>query len=197
MKKEKLLHQDWFAIDSVSAARGLLGKTVCVGDVSGIIVETESYTTDAASHAAKETPRSALMRQTYGHVYVYQTYGMYYCLNFTTDKHAPGAVLIRAIEPKEGIGQMAQNRNITLPHSSAFDQHSSALRELSSGPGKVCQALAITSAFSGTKIGRQIFVYDNDFVHPMEIVAAPRIGISQDTHLNWRFFLKNNLFVSR
>lgn len=124
------------------------------------------------------------MRETHGHVYVYQTYGMYHCLNFTTDKYAPGAVLIRAVEPTAEIEKMKQARG------------QNALLNLTNGPGKVCQAFGITTRESGSLIGDTIKVYEAKTIAPTDIIASPRIGISQDTHLNWRFFLKNSPFLS-
>lgn len=184
MARGKKLKKDWFAVDTVSAARALLGKIIEYDGMQGIIVETESYTTDLASHARVEIPRSALMRQTYGHVYVYQTYGMYYCLNITTDKHAPGAVLIRAVEPREGIEKMMHNRKRKELHT------------LTNGPGKVCQAFGISAKISGTKVCEKIKLFEGLSVSPDSIVNSSRIGISADTHLQWRFSIKDNKFVS-
>ena len=167
----------------MSTARFLIGKVLECQGRRGIIVETESYT-DLASHARSETPRSALMRQTYGHVYVYQTYGMYYCLNITTDKHAPGAVLIRAVEPIEGIDAMRKLRGVD------------SVTNIADGPGKLCQAFGISKKFNGTHIGDILKVYEGEETSPNQIGSSPRIGISQDTELHWRFFLKNSPFIS-
>ncbi len=101
---------DFFARDTISVARDLIGATLIVGECEGRIVETEAYTTDPASHAVTRPRQAAAMRDTYGHVYVYLIYGMYYCLNFTTELAGVGAVLIRAAEPRQGLELMMNRR---------------------------------------------------------------------------------------
>src|SRR5829696_7961310 len=104
------LSEEFFARDTVSVARDLIGATMIVGSCEGRIVETEAYTTDAASHAVTRRNQAAAMRETFGHVYVYLIYGMYYCLNFTTERDGVGAALIRAVAPRGGIDLMIKRR---------------------------------------------------------------------------------------
>src|SRR4051794_33527265 len=104
------LKAEFFARDTVTVARALIGTTMMVGDCAGRIVETEAYTTDAASHSVTRRKQATVMRETFGHIYVYLIYGMYYCLNFTSDRAGPGAVLIRAVEPTAGIDLMMARR---------------------------------------------------------------------------------------
>ena len=176
------LTRDFFARDTVIVAQDLIGTTLVAGKCTGRIIETEAYTTDAASHAAKRTNRSALMYETYGHIYVYITYGMYYCLNFTCERDGIGAVLIRAIEPLSGIGEMQQRRG------------TDEFKKLASGPGRLSQAFAIDLSLNGKLIGRELKLCERQTIP--QISASPRIGISKATELEWRFFEKDNPFIS-
>ena len=106
----KGLPKEWFAGDAVDIAPKLLGKIIKYRDCSGIIVETEAYRKDEAAHSYTKTPRSQLLYDTYGHWYVYFTYGMHFCANVTTNKGSAGAVLIRAVEPIDGIEKMEERR---------------------------------------------------------------------------------------
>src|SRR3989338_5047475 len=106
----KQLPAAFFARDTIKVAQELLGKVLSVNGYRARIVETEAYGSDPASHAYKRTERSALMYDTYGHVYIYLIYGMYPCINFTTEKDNPGAVLIRAVEPLNKIKALKQRR---------------------------------------------------------------------------------------
>ena len=177
------LRKDFFARDTLTVARDLIGTLLVTGGCEGRIVETEAYTTDLASHAVTTTNRSSLMRETYGHVYVYLIYGMYYCLNLTTERDGIGAVLIRAIEPARGIDLMMERRG------------TSDARKLASGPGRLTQAFAIDLRFNGEPIGREIRIKERPF--EPEISTSPRIGITRATELEWRFYETANPFVSR
>ncbi len=177
------LTSEFFARDTVAVARDLIGTTLIVDKCEGRIVETEAYTTDAASHAVTRSRQAAAMRETFGHVYVYLIYGMYYCLNFTTERDGIGAVLIRAAEPLRGIEEMIERRRTT------------DLRKLASGPGRLCEAFAIDLSFNGRRIGGEIKLKARNYMP--EILSSPRVGISQATELHWRFFEKGNRFVSR
>jgi DNA-3-methyladenine glycosylase len=194
------LPHSWFAADAVELAPKLLGKIVRYRDCTGIIVETEAYTNDSASHGKVLTPRSQIMHDTYGHWYVYFTYGMHFCANVTTNKGGVGAVLIRAVQPLEGIEKMEERRN-------TFD-----IRNLASGPAKFCKAFGITKAENGlpikenegggeskkTKSGLNSFViYDAPEIPAKQIGTSGRIGIRHGTELPWRFYIKGNKFVSR
>jgi len=180
----KLLPQSFFARNTVEVAQELLGKIIAVNGCTARIVETEAYGRDPASHAFKKTQRSRIMFETYGHVYVYLIYGMYECLNFTTEKKDAGAVLIRAVEPLQGIEKMQKNRK------------TENLYNLCSGPGKLCQALNITREFNGLKLGKEVKVYDDGF-EIKKIGTSSRIGIKDALELQWRFYVEGNGFVSK
>lgn len=180
----KQLPPAFFARDTVTVAKELLGKIISVNGCRARIVETEAYGTDPASHAHTKTERSQLMYDTHGHVYVYLIYGMYYCLNFTSEKNQPGAVLIRAVEPLSGIGKMKKRRK------------TNDIYNLCSGPGKLCQALAIDKNLNGLPLGKIVTVYDDGFKIG-KIEKSSRIGIKDALDLQWRFFIRENEFVSK
>ncbi len=177
------LDQEFFARDTVTVARDLIGATLVVGDCAGRIVETEAYTTDAASHAVTRSRQAAIMSATFGHVYVYLIYGMHYCLNLTTEREGVGAVLIRAAEPTRGIDVMSRRRG------------TSNLRLLASGPGRLCAAFGIDLKMNGQPLGRDLRIIERESEPP--ISASPRVGISRATELDWRFYETDNPFVSR
>ena len=180
----KELPSTFFASDTLTVARELLGKIISVNGMRARIVETEAYGRDPASHAYTRTERSALMYDTHGHVYVYLIYGMYWCLNFTSDKDEAGAVLIRAVEPLIGIETMKKNRK------------TEKITDLCSGPGKLCSALGIDKQYNGLKLGKEIKVFDDGF-NVGKISSSSRIGIKDALELQWRFFVEGNEFVSR
>ena len=157
--------------------------------LSGKIVETEAYhgLYDPASHAyGGMTPRNRVMFGEPGHAYVYFTYGMYYCLNVITErKGVPAAVLIRALEPMEGIEIMERRRKKEKPE------------DLTSGPGKLCQAMGIDKSLNGKDlIGKIIYVEDRG-EKVVKIISTNRIGIDEGKEKKWRFYLKDNKYVSR
>ncbi|MGC8782383.1 MAG: DNA-3-methyladenine glycosylase [Anaerolineae bacterium] len=168
-------------------ARALLGQRlvrVLEGQrLSGLICEAEAYggPDDEASHAFRRTPRSAIMYGPPGHAYVYFIYGMYFCLNVVTEADGrPGAVLIRAIVPQEGIETMRRRRQV------AGDRH------LADGPGKLCLALGITRDQNGLDLttGGELFIETGVAVPAAEIAATPRIGVRGDADAlgrPWRF----------
>ncbi len=173
----KQVEKDFFGRDSVIVARELVGKILQVGDCCVRIVETEAYRQDKASHAYTRTQRSGIMYETYGHVYVYFIYGMYFCVNITTEREGkPGAVLIRAGEPLSGIAKMKERRGVEK------------VENLCSGPGKLCMALGITKEQNGLELGEEISVWDDGFV--ADVGRSRRMGIKEDRHLLWRFFVK-------
>jgi len=176
------LKLEFFARDTVTVARELIGTTMIVGECAGRIVETEAYTTDAASHSVTRSKQAAVMRETFGHIYVYLIYGMYYCLNFTSDRTGPGAVLIRAIEPTAGIDVMMTRRRTT-----------DALK-LASGPGRLAEAFDIDLRFNGNRLGKEIQLRARD--SEPEISSGPRIGITKAVDLEWRFYETGNPYVS-
>lgn len=179
----KQLSSLFFARDTVIVAQELLGKIITVNGCSARIVETEAYGRDPASHAYKRTERSALMFDTYGHVYVYLIYGMHWCLNFTTEKDEAGAVLIRAVEPLSGIAAMQKRRKMA------------EAKNLCSGPGKLCQALGIDRQLNGLQLGKEFQVF-NDGYRVEQMGISSRIGITDALELQWRFFIDGNEYVS-
>lgn len=157
--------------------------------LSGRIVEVEAYrgSDDPASHSYRgPTRRSSIMFGEAAHAYVFFSYGVHWCLNFTTEGEGqPGAVLIRAIEPVEGIARMEENRGVR------------ERRNLTNGPGKLTKALSIDGSFNGEDLAesKRLFVLGRD--RPVRVVASPRIGISKGMDREWRFFVKGNRCVSK
>ncbi|NPA90098.1 MAG: DNA-3-methyladenine glycosylase [Chloroflexi bacterium] len=160
----------------------------------GRIVETEAYVglDDKASHASVgRTARNAVMFGPPGYAYVYLIYGVHHCLNVVTERPGyPAAVLIRALEPVEGVEVMRRLRG------------GRADRELTNGPGKLCQALAIDLRFNGHDLclGRELWVAQGESVPPEEIVRGPRVGVRGDERaltVPWRFAIRGNPYVSR
>lgn len=180
-----LLKKELFKKDAVKLAQFLLGKEIRYNGCAGIIVETEAYKSDPASHAYKITPRSRIMLDSYGRWYIYFVYGMFFCLNITTNEGEPGAVLIRALQPIDGIKTMERRRKTT------------ELLSLCSGPGKLCTALGITKKLNDTDLNENIFLHDCDKLGKFEIRNSSRIGIKNGKELPWRFFVKDNPFVSK
>ena len=125
------------------------------------------------------------MRDTYGHWYVYFTYGMHWCANVTTNKGGAGAVLIRAVEPTEGIALMRRRRGID------------ALFNLCSGPAKFCQAFGITGKENMAPAAGRFAIYDAPELPESDIGSSSRIGIKNGTDLPWRFYIKGSPFVTR
>ena len=181
----KQLPPSFFGRNTVTVAKELLGKVISVNGCLARIVETEAYGKDPASHAYTRTERSALMYDTYGHVYVYLIYGMYYCINFTTErKGEPGAVLIRAVEPLQGMEEMKNLRK------------TEKVLNLCSGPGKLCTALGINKNHNGLKVGTEVKLYDDGF-SVKKIGTSSRIGIKDARDLPWRFFVEGSEWVSK
>ncbi len=180
-----LLKKELFKKDAVELARFLLGKEIQHNSCSGIIVETEAYKSDPASHAYKITPRSRIMLDSYGRWYIYFVYGMFFCLNITTNEDEPGAVLIRAIQPIGGIEIMEKRRKTTERFN------------LCSGPGKLCTALGITKELNGTDLNQEISLHDCNKLGKFEVGRSSRIGIKEGKDLLWRFFVRDNPFVSK
>jgi DNA-3-methyladenine glycosylase len=174
----------------------------------GLIVETEGYiaTIDPACHAYKgRTPRNAVMWGAPGRAYVYFTYGNHWMLNVVTEAEGEAAAcLIRALEPTIGFEMMHSRRNLHLLKANPQRQPN---RNLTNGPGKLCQALGIEASFNGQAVvGPQLFICDPlKFSHPtltknlqdFETVTTTRIGISQGVDFPWRYYVKANPFVSR
>ena len=182
-----MLKRDFFARSVHEVAPELIGATLLVGEVGGTIVEVEAYDQeDPASHAyGGRTARNATMFGPAGHAYVYRSYGIHWCLNLVcgTENDAE-AVLIRALEPTAGIELQRQRRGVE------------DLRKLCSGPGKLCQALAITGEHDGLALDRPPFRLEERREVP-QIATGPRIGITRAAELPWRYGLEGSPFLSR
>jgi DNA-3-methyladenine glycosylase len=195
----KLPRHFYLSDDTTRVARDLLGKLLVVPDTNGIriagmIVETEAYLgeTDRAAHSfgGRRTPRNEITFGSGGHVYVFFIYGMYYQLNVVTGPaDHPHVVLIRAVEPVEGIEIMRTRRGEMKD------------RNLTSGPGKLCIALNIDRGLNGEDLlGDKIWLEDRRSFTDDEIAVGKRIGIdyaAEDAERPWRFWVKDNLFVSK
>ena len=185
----------WSMLDQhpTVVARQLLGSCL-VRDIDGHeicvrIVETEAYhQSDAASHSYRgQTPRTAPMFGPSGHAYVYFTYGMHYCFNIVTGVEGEGsAVLVRAVEPVKSEELLSKHR----PNKFGA--------ELTNGPAKLCQALAIDKGLNGHNLSQSpLRLEPGRAIEDASAVATTRIGISRDTHRNWRFYIADNPYVSR
>ena len=165
----------------------LIGATLLVDGVGGVIVEVEAYHhTDPAAHSyGGLTPRNAVMFGPPGMAYVYRSYGIHWCLNFVCEAEgSASAILIRAIEPIEGLAAMRRRR--VLPD----------VRALCSGPGKLCEALGVTIQHNGLPLDRAPFDLRARIQEP-GIVTGPRIGITKAAELPWRYGLKDSRFLSK
>lgn len=176
-----------FGRDAAEVAPALIGWTVLVGGVGGVIVETEAYDReDPASHTfAGPNARNASMFGPPGHVYVYRSYGIHWCMNFVCREAGHGAgVLIRALEPTEGLDAMRSRRGLD------------DLRLLCAGPGRLTQALGVTREHDGQPVDVPPFLLLPP-AGPVAVAAGPRIGISRAVDVPWRFVLAGSRFLSR
>jgi len=195
MALSRVVPFDFYARDTVEVAPALLGKNLVrvIGRkrLIGRIVEVEAYRgkDDPASHAFRgPTPRNAPMFRDPGHAYVYFTYGNHYCLNITTQEPGiPGAVLLRAIQPIAGLTSMRSFRP-DVPDT-----------ELTNGPGTLTKALAIDKSLNEqdmTVVG-PLFVTEPEDAHTYEVWSSTRIGIREGLDKRWRFYVKDNPYVSK
>jgi DNA-3-methyladenine glycosylase len=176
-----------FAADSAVVARRLIGATLLIDGVGGIIVETEAYDREEpASHSfSGPTARNAVLFGPPGRAYVYLSYGIHWCLNFSCREPGHGAgVLIRALEPTTGIAAMIERRR------------QNDLRMLCSGPGRLGEALGVTPGLNGMRADRAPFRLQAAGQR-RRVVSGPRIGISKAMDLPWRFGLAGSRYVSR
>jgi len=194
-----VLDRTWFAQPTLTVARALLGQRL-VREVDGqrldgLIVETEAYIgpDDSANHARKgRTRRTEVMFGSPGYAYIYLIYGMHFMLNIVTEPAGvPAAVLIRAVEPQSGLDLMRRRR----PAGPG--------RNLTNGPGKLCQALAIDRALHGwdLTLGQALWVEAANPLPDTAIATGPRVGIGYarpaDQAAPWRWWIRDNRFVSK
>ncbi|NWF87888.1 MAG: DNA-3-methyladenine glycosylase [Ignavibacteriaceae bacterium] len=198
--KFRKLKREFYKRNLLEVTKNLLGKIFVVqGEhfkLSGKIVEVEAYhgEHDEASHAFRgKTKRNEVMFWEGGYLYVYFTYGAHYCANVVVGKKDEGqAVLIRAIEPMEGIDKMKINR---FEGRSIKDM---SLLNLTNGPGKVCKAFGLNKMHNGIDLTKNhIFILNQPNLKKNEIGISRRIGISKSVDLKWRFFIKDNPYISR
>lgn len=177
--------QGFWTRHPAQVAADLIGWEVYVDGVGGRIVETEAYHhEDPASHSfSGQTPRNAVMFGPPAHAYVYRSYGIHWCLNVVCGEAPGSAVLIRAIEPLHGLEEMRERRNLADP------------KALCSGPGKLCQAMAVTRAHDGLPLDRAPFELREG--QTQGLIAGPRIGITKAAETPWRFGEAGSKFLSR
>ena len=187
MSDPRPLARAFFARSVHAVAPELVGATLLVGGVGGTIVEVEAYDArDPASHGfAGMTARNRSMFGPPGHAYVYRSYGVHWCLNLVCDDEGQAAaVLVRALEPTHGIGVMRRRRGVE------------EVRLLCSGPGRLCQALAVTREHDGLSLDREPFSL-RAAAEVADVVAGGRIGITRAADRPWRYGLAGSRFLSR
>jgi DNA-3-methyladenine glycosylase len=183
----KPLKRAFFARSVHEVAPDLIGATLLVDGVGGIIVEVEAYHhSEPAAHSFRgPTPRNLVMFGPPGFSYVYRSYGIHWCVNFVCEKEGEAsAVLIRALQPTHGIAAMRRRRGL-------HDE-----RALCSGPGKLCEALGITIRHSELPLDAPPIALHARLSKP-EIVVGLRIGITKAVDLPWRYGLKGSRFLSK
>lgn len=190
------ISRSFYEQPTLEVAQQLLGKYLVRkhpdGMIAGRIVETEAYVgpDDKACHASRgRTPRTEIMFGPAGYAYVYFIYGFHHCLNIVTETaDYPAAVLIRAVEPVEGIPLMKARRR------------TERLNNLASGPGKLCQAFAIDRSLNGSDVCGNILYVENPAEPAPSILAKPRVGVDYSGKWKrklWRFLIRGNEYVSR
>jgi DNA-3-methyladenine glycosylase len=187
MTDSLLLPRSFFDRSVHEVAPDLIGATFLFDGVGGIIVEVEAYHhADPAAHSyVGRTARNAVMFGPPGYAYVYHSYGVHWCVNFVCEAEgSASAVLIRALAPTAGLSAMRKRRGLD-------DE-----RLLCSGPGRLCQALAITDAQNGWPLDAAPFRLAVR-AQPVKIAAGPRVGITKAADKPWRYGLKSSPFLSR
>jgi DNA-3-methyladenine glycosylase len=183
----RLLTRKFFARSVHDVAPDLIGATLLVDGVGGIITEVEAYHhTEPAAHSFNgPTPRNMVMFGPPGFLYVYRSYGIHWCMNFVCEKEgSASAVLIRALEPTHGIPAMRRRRKL-------HDE-----RTLCSGPGKLCEAMAVSDKLNTLPLDAPPLAIHARTGKP-EIASGPRIGITKAVELPWRYGLKGSKFLSK
>jgi len=198
------LDRSFFDRPTLEVARDVIGRFLVRGMgrdmLAGRIVEAEAYLghPDRASHASRKDPnRARIMFGPPGFAYVYMVYGMYHCLNLVTESDGvPGAVLVRAVEPVEGVEVMRRMRTRTRVRP----KREMALTDLTSGPGRLCQAFGIDRSLNGVDLcGRELWLEDRDH-GPVHVCNGPRVGVAYAGEWAlkpWRFWEEGCRFVSR
>lgn len=195
---KRKLDRSFYKQDALTLAKKLLGKIIVKKEneniLAGIIVETEAYGLDGdlSAHSWRgKTNRNAAMFEEGGILYVYFTYGSCFCANIVSGPKDSGqAVLVRAVEPISGFEIMFERRKLDFNEKNKFN--------LCSGPGKFCQAFGIDLRHNYADLtGEEIFLTEGKKISEKEIGISGRIGITKSVELPWRFFLKNNKFVSK
>lgn len=187
MRNNARLRKSFFDRSVHDVAPDLIGASLLVNGVGGLITEVEAYHhTDPAAHSyGGRTERNAVMFGPPGFVYVYRSYGIHWCLNFVCEETgSASAVLIRALQPTTGLASMRRRRGVS-------DE-----RALCSGPGKLAQALGITHAHNGMALDAPPFEL-RARTGPVEIATGVRIGITKAADRPWRYGLKDSKFLSR
>lgn len=174
----------WFARDTLDVARDLIGARLVYGECAARIVEVEAYKGDPASHWVTRPRTAAMMGTTFGRLYIYRIYGIHRCVNVTTERSRPGAVLLRALEPITGVEAMRRRRGGVARDT-----------DVASGPAKLFVALGLDDALLG-RPASEVFEITSPEEQP-EVATGPRIGISAAKDLPWRFWLRGNPHVSR
>ena len=203
-----ILNKSFYSIDALTLSKKLLGK-VLVNEVNGkvlkgMIVETEAYigAIDKASHAygGRRTKRTETLYGEPGIVYVYSIYGMYFCFNVICGKkNVAEGVLIRGLEPLEGLDEMALYR-FNKPYNELTKNQ---IKNLTNGPSKLCIAMGINKSNNTKELTKENSLYieeHNIKVSPSNIVETTRIGIDyaeEAVHFPWRFYIKDNPYVSK
>ena len=182
-----MLRRDFFARSVHEVAPDLVGVVFLVDGVGGPIVEVEAYDhEDPAAHGYRgRTSRNASMFGPPGHAYVYRSYGLHWCVNFVCEREGvAAAVLIRALEPTHGLERMRERRGLENA------------RLLCAGPGRLCEALAITREHDGKPLDRSPFSLLPREAEP-QIVRGPRVGITRAADAPWRYAVAGSRFLSR
>ena len=183
----KSLTKSFFNRSVLEVAPDLIGTTLLVDGVGGRIVEVEAYHhTEPAAHSyGGPTPRNAVMFGPAGYAYIYRSYGIHWCLNFVCEPAgSAAAVLIRALEPTEGLPLMRRRRGLSDP------------RLLCSGPGRLCEALRVTAVHNGLALDAPPFALLAK-PGPVEIVVGVRIGLTKAVDKPWRYGEKGSRFLSK
>jgi DNA-3-methyladenine glycosylase len=182
-----LIRRNFFARSVHAVAPDLIGATFLFNGVGGRIVEVEAYHhTDPAAHSyGGRTERNAVMFGPPGFVYVYRSYGIHWCVNFVCEPEgSASAVLIRAIEPLEGLEKMRRRRGLK------------DVRLLCAGPGRLCEALGISRAHNGLPLDAPPFRLERR-TGRVEIAVGPRIGLTKAVEQPWRYGLAGSRFLSK